>query len=330
MGSDPLQYLIKNYAVQSPPGEEDYLSAHWKVCLERLQIKTSQDHGILSISAKNTGLDTFERKGFIDSALEWINIVVHWLFLPRKIKMITLSAKAMPLCKAMRRPFNFDVFRQLYVLALVEESPLLKAQKHSPNILMIGDGHGVLSAVFKTVFPESRLVLVDLGKTLLVQAYHCQLAHPLKKHVLFNEANPALESDFVYCPTEFLESLEGFRFDIAINIVSMHEMNRLSICRYFDFLRKNMNKENLFYCCNREYKQFGGEEKILFSDYPWKPEDPIFFDGYCPWHQIYLSRRGAKNGPSLCGRRIPWVCYYHSYESGYGRVLHRLCTVSLD
>ncbi len=325
-----LLYLAENYNGAPPASEAPCISSHWQQCLERLKIKTDDEGKIIFLAARDTGLDTFERRGFLDALTEFLNMAIHWLRLPRKKELLKLSAKALSVCRAMKRPFNFDVFRQLYCLAVIKENfGVQGAPELCRNVLMVGDGYGILSAVFKEVFPESRLVLVDLGKTLLLQAAYCQLAHPGKKHRLFNEVD-ASSSDFVYCPAEFLEKLEGLRFDLAVNIVSMHEMNAGSIRRYFDFFRKNMNERNLFYCCNREYKQLKGGEKTLFSDYPWHPEDKIFFDEPCPWHQVFLSRRSGRS-PGLGGFRfLPRLNYYHSESKGYGRIRHRLCVLGVE
>lgn len=311
-----LHYLDERYNKSASANEKPHISSHWEACLRRLTIQTNADGSIISLAANDTGLDTFERKNFLDSLLDGFSIFFHWLFLPKKIALIRLTLAAIPVCKAMRRPFNFDVFRQLYCLELIESRTL----KDKPcRALMIGDGYGVLSAIFKSVFPNSSLYLVDLGKTLLLQAYHCQLAHPGKTHKLFTEITGAEVVDFVYCPAEFLESLSEFRFDIAMNIVSFHEMPADEIKRYFHFLRMTLREENLFYCCNREFKKLAGGEMTRFSDYPWKENDAVLLDELCPWHQYFFNRSSSYGTPR--------VSSYENKERGFGKIRHRLAVL---
>jgi hypothetical protein len=319
MNKKLLQYLNQRYNKNASADEKPHISSHWEACLQRLNIQTDTDGKIISLTSKDTGLDTFERKNFLDYLLDSFGIFFHWLLLPKKIPLIRLTLAAIPVCKAMRRPFNFDVFRQLYCLEIIES----RTPKDKPcRILMIGDGYGVLSAIFKSVFPHSSLCLVDLGKTLLLQAHHCQLAHPGKLHKLFNEVTREEFADFVYCPAEFLESLSEFRFDIAVNIVSFHEMPADEIKRYFFFLRKTLREENLFYCCNREYKKLSGGEMVRFSSYPWKEKDAVLLDELCPWHQYFFNRSSSYGTPR--------VSSYENRKLGFGKIRHRLAILSLE
>lgn len=322
-----LRYLIEHYVERSSPAEAPHLSSHWSRRLELLKIETAAGC-VVSVSAKDTGLDTFERRGFADRVFDACSMICHWLYLPGKFTLLKLSARALSVCRSMKRPFTFDVFRQLYGLRAILTNLPPKLKGRGMRVLMIGDGYGILSAVFKTVMPESTLVLIDLGKTLVLQAHYCQLAHPEKAHRLFNQSESLKTADFVYCPAENLESLSALRFDIAVNIVSMHEMNFPAIRRYFDFLRRTMARDNLFYCCNREFKELEGGEKTYFEDYPWRPDDRILFDEACPWHRFYFARHRAEIGPRPAGVRIPFVNYYHSKKSG--KIRHRLSVLALE
>ena len=64
--------------------------------------------------------------------------------------------------------------------------------------------------------------------------------------------------------------------DLAINTMSFQEMKKIDIELYFDFLRKVVKTENLFYCVNAVEKPmiYDGETiPIRFFEYPWLPED---------------------------------------------------------
>jgi len=324
-----LQFLIQNYIKSTTEGEKPFVSSHWSECFHFLDIRTDLDGNIVSLSTKNAGLDTLDRHSFLDFFLDWASIFLHWLCLPNKIKILKLSIKTFPVCKAMKRPFNFDVFRQLYCMEIIQRKIDVYSKGQRLSVLMIGDGYGVLSGLFKIVYPESSLVLVDLGKILLLQAYGCQLAHPQMVHQLFNEVERIEDTDFIYCPAEFLESLSEFRFDIAVNVLSMHEMNLYSIKRYFDFLRQSMNENNLFYCCNREFKNLKGGEKTRLSIYPWENSDQILLDELCPWYQFFLSHHGWGSAAHFVGIKIPCVNHFFNENIGFGKVYHRMVRMTV-
>ena len=192
------------------------------------------------------------------------------------------------------------------------------------NVLMIGDGFGVLASMFKSVFPNSTVVMIDIGKTLLFQAYRCQRAHPGADHVLATAEADLQSAEFVYCPAEQLESLGNLRFDLAVNTNSMQEMNDQTIQGYFDFLRGHFHPENLFYCCNRESKTMEGGEVSEFLNYPWRDDDRHLVDGVCPWLDYFLSWGRNLRGLSILGKRVPMVNYYD------GVTLHRLTVLATD
>ena len=188
-------------------------------------------------------------------------------------------------------------------------------------MIIIGDGYGFLSALIKEIFPNSLICLVDLGKILLFQAYYCEKAYPHSLHRLVSESSGTISQPdlgFLYCPAEFLEKLDKYSFDVAINIASMQEMNQSSINTYFDFLRRYMPPDNLFYCCNRKEKEMPGGEISKFFSYPWCNEDIHLVDEFCPWHNYFLSFSRAKNGPELFKIRIPFINYFD------GPHMHRL------
>ena len=156
---------------------------------------------------------------------------------------------------------------------------------------------------------------------MLFQAYCCEKAYPHSSHRLVSESLGTTNqpgSDFLYCPAEFLEELDKYSFDVAINIASMQEMNQSSINTYFDFLRRHMPPENLFYCCNRKEKDMSGGEVSKFFEYPWRSKDIHLIDEFCPWHNYFFSLGKTKNGLRFLGMRIPFVNYFD------GPHIHRL------
>jgi len=189
------------------------------------------------------------------------------------------------------------------------------------RVINIGDGDGFLSALIKEAFPRASICLVDLGKTLLFQAHYCIRLHPNASHVLVSESDKGADysgADFLYCPAEHLDKIDNLNFDLGINISSMQEMNKDSIETYFEFIRRHMNRNNLFYCCNREEKKLIGGEVVNFHSYPWSEQDVYLIDDYCPWYRYFISACKAQNGPRIFNIRIPFIHYFD------GAIRHRL------
>jgi hypothetical protein len=96
---------------------------------------------------------------------------------------------------------------------------------------------------------------------------------------------------------------------LAVNIVSMQEMNPETIAAYFAVLRQNPAPETVFYCANKLTKTLPDGTVARFADYPWRADDTIRVDAVCPWAQWTYSRRPP---------------FWH-YRWGQGRVIwHRL------
>ena len=178
--------------------------------------------------------------------------------------------------------------------------------------------------MLKEIYPEAKIVLVDLGKTLLFQSYYCQKVFPQAKHVLVKAGELVdNQADFIYCPSELLSELDDQKFDFAVNIASMQEMNEETVNQYFQFLRTHLHQENRFYCCNREEKRMAQGEISRFLSYPWQAEDQHFVDGKCPWYKYVLSHHRTEKGPQLGKWRIPLVNYFD------GEMFHRFSKLNV-
>lgn len=320
---DLLEHLIQSYycnGIKDP--ESMFISSHWRNLHELLTIETDKKGNLVKLSAKGTGIETYDREGYIDKLFDFASICSHLIHLPNREELLKLCMVAFKLCNKMGLNFTLDIFRQVCSLEILKRNLSERIHSSHINILMIGDGYGVLSAMFKSIFPNSTIFMIDIRKVLLFQAHYCQKAHPKYSHELLTSVTNINCADFVYCPIESLDILEKYKFDIATNIVSMHEMNFRTIQRYFNFLRKCLNPDNLFYCCNREFKILMEGEVTHFLYYPWQANDKILVDGFCPWHQYYFSKHTAEKGLSLFGIRIPWVNFYERIN--YGKIVHKL------
>ena len=180
---------------------------------------------------------------------------------------------------------------------------------NSPNrILIIGDGHGILSALLHMQYPKAQIFLVDLGAVLLFQSHYLNAVFPSAHQLLVRENEDSIEgATFIFCPAGHLDILCN-EFDLAINVASMQEMTPTVIESYFRFLRKSKTK--LFYCCNRLEKILVGGEVTRFMDYPWMLTDNHVVDELTPWHQWFFAPSFTANNIKFWGMPISFLKKY--------------------
>jgi hypothetical protein len=152
----------------------------------------------------------------------------------------------------------------------------------------------------------SRVILVNLNKTLLVDLFYLRLwmgddlfAANVDLVTSVDELNCALEKQVdssdgigrvIAIRAVDQALIQNSPIDLAINIASMQEMDPPVIAEYFESLRKSSLKEKLyFYCCNRKEKTLPDGTVTRFFDYPWLTHDQVIIDELCPWYQQYYS-----------------------------------------
>ena len=224
---------------------------------------------------------------------------------------------AKKIIKKMGLHFSLDAFRQVATLNLLNK--YIGTNNEPSRILIIGDGHGILSALIHTEYPKSQITLVDLGAVLLFQSHYLHEAFPQALQSLVEEGHDnCRDATFIFCPSGDL-GLLSLEFDLAINVASMQEMDPLVVARYFDFLRKS--KTQLFYCCNRLEKFLVGGEVTRFMDYPWDSSDIHLVDELAPWHQWFFAIGGASSNVKYMGVPVPFM---HQYDGPHWHRLTKL------
>ena len=317
-----IRYLFDQYYGDGAAAQDDdVVSAHWKDQRQLFQVTDNVARGPTPSFAFTWGC---KWTGLISRILGSSEILAHFILLPNKFRLLRFGAIARQVCKKTGLDPTFTVFRQVCSLELLHRNLPEELRANRMHVLMIGDGIGMLSALFKAVFPNSTITMVDIGKTLFYQAYYLQKAYPDNSHELASEVTDFEETDFVYCPAELLETIDEFHFDLAVNIASMQEMDSHTISRYFRFLRRNLNVNNLFYCFNRERKEIDDIEVSEFLNYPWLEADRYLVNEYCPWPRFYFGRTRTRIGPRILGVRVPLVNYYD------GKFMHRLVILATD
>jgi SAM-dependent methyltransferase len=265
---------------------EQGASSHWRLYASRFSIERAAD-GTL-VAAEGAGFGSASWTNWRHRIADQLTIAAHLARLPGRISLWRRYRRLVVVAQRMGQSATFDAFRQACTLELLDRHAATRTGA-GPRVLVIGDGHGILSALLKDRWPDARLTLVDLGRTLLFQTLNCQRAYPALEHGIAIAGSPLPQVDFLYCPADQLAALESATFDVAINVASMQEMTAATVAQYFAFLRRRMTNDNLFYCCNRESKTLPGGEVSAFSAYPWSIGDQVLLDELCPWHQYYLA-----------------------------------------
>jgi SAM-dependent methyltransferase len=308
-----LQYLYQKYYLDTET-YESFVSSHWEKMQETVSVEMDENN-YAGLSGNG-----FSYRSHISSPakmLSWLTIMSYLLRLKNTKELSRLIPAGLSLSKRIEVPFTYDCFRQICTFSL------LRRHASEGRIVIIGDGFGYLAAFIKMMWPRSQIFLIDIGKILFFQAYHCQKAFPDHSHQLSIDAggrtNPNAENaDFIFCPAEHTTSLKQFKFDVAINVASMQEMNSRTINEYFNFLRHTLKKKNIFYCCNRKKKIMPAGEISEFYKYPWTRGDRHLVDEPCPWHLFFWGFPNSAVGPQLLGWKVPFINYFD------GLHLHRM------
>jgi len=289
-------------------GEE---SSHWREFKKQFRTELSDGHSPGRILGYGFG-ESDRRPSWLGHCLREVEIATKLLLLSQRGLFWELL-KARRTVRKMGLFFSTDAFRHVCTMCL------LKTKLTSPpgTVALIGDGPGIMSAFLRETWPSARLILIDLGATLAVQAQNLEKAYPKDFHVL--AGGGGADAHFTYVPAENLGNLPAGEIDLAINVASMQEMKSVSVQKYFTILREKKTK--VFYCCNRLEKIMPDGEVSRFMDYPWLTKDSHLVDEPCPWHNWFL---GVSGKPAFrLGRfAVPLVRHYD------GPHWHRLTELS--
>ena len=222
------------------------------------------------------------------------------------------------IAKRQNRQFTNDNQRQCFTLALIRK--YLDLGSDDCN-LVIGDGYGVMSSLLLLHAPHRRAIVVNLTKPLILDMAYIRQALPGIRFALVSngeEMCAALADDsirMIGVRADDFESICEAAIGLAINVVSMQEMEPPVIKNYFNLLRGNKAQQTAFYCCNKLHKKLSDGTKLRFNDYPWRDGDSVLHNTICPWSQWYYD----KTPP-----------FWH-YRHGDGRVIwHRLALLEMD
>jgi hypothetical protein len=265
-------------------------SSHWKDFSQYSKVEADADGNILTIKGFGFGGSDDSRLAAKIVAAIGNQLMIAGLPYPG-ISADIKRSKAF--VTSMGLYFSQDAFRQACTKFFLAKE-IGKRKIPIRNILIIGDGFGVLAALMSEQYPEANIFLIDLGVTLFFQSYYLTKKFPNKQHTLIENGTQIKPgAGFYYCPAERVANFPVVELDLAINIASMQEMNPGMISIYFDLLRKRNTR--LFYCCNRLEKILPDGTPARIFEFPWKDEDEFLVDEPCPWHKFFVGRIGGKN-----------------------------------
>lgn len=210
-----------------------------------------------------------------------------------------LDRLALSITKKQERAYDLDVLRQTITLAFLSHH--LAGLTRNSVVAVIGDGFASMTTLLLASEFAKCVILVNLNRTLLVDllffekwASYEPISHDVNLVVDGEGAESFLNSErqqgVVAIQASNHALLSQFPIDLAINMVSMQEMDPPVIADYFADMRAvDTNTALPFYCCNREEKRLPDGTITRFTDYPWRDEDQVLIDELCPWNQQYYS-----------------------------------------
>ena len=124
---------------------------------------------------------------------------------------------------------NLDTLKFYEVLIALNKSGLLKPFREDKSqrktVLEIGAGWGGFGYQFKTLFPNSTYIIVDLPQTMLFSGVYLKTLFPQAKIGFAGEITGDISAyDFVFVPHYQFEQTQLPPLDLAINMISFQEM----------------------------------------------------------------------------------------------------------
>ena len=217
-----------------------------------------------------------------------MNLMHRYLLLKHEAERRT-SDCALEITKILDIYFNFNHVKHILSYDLIDSYGLFNTKDW---ICIIGDGHGFFATLIKRMIPDAKIIIINLGRSLLIDAYRFSQVFPYESAMLVR-GEPTdiqmMQHNIFYMEAENYKLLNGLPISLFINIASMQEMNMNVIQKYFDLMRSS-SVEPHFYCCNRVEKKLPDETVIRFFDYPWDGSE-ILVDELCPWYQVYPTSK---------------------------------------
>jgi hypothetical protein len=193
------------------------------------------------------------------------------------------------------RQYDMDLLRHALTLAFLRRH--LDLENETDPIAVIGDGFANMASLILANLPNSRIILVNLTKVLLVDMIFLHRAMPdVPMALVTNQADMKAALDrpdlrILAVRADNMDLLADAPLTLGINIQSMMEMDAPITAAYFDAMRRCPRPKTAFYCCNAEEKIWADGTVIRFADYPWQEDDQVLVHEICPWDRYRYTQR---------------------------------------
>ena len=175
---------------------------------------------------------------------------------------------------------NFDDLYHVYSAWQIKRICKL-LQKDPSTILEIGAGYGNLASKLKTIFINSKYIIIDLPEVLLIQNYYLNIFDSNMKIInLIDNSKTNIQDlynqnfDIALIPFNEFKNLKNIPFELAINTRSFGEMPKEVLGEYIQWIEDNICVDGLLYNTNR-YVFTKSKDKNKIRDYPydnfWEP-----------------------------------------------------------
>jgi hypothetical protein len=196
--------------------------------------------------------------------------------------------------------YNVDTlkfFEAMIALERGEVLSLFREPDRRRTVVEIGSGWGGFAYQFKTLFPNTTVVLVDLPELFLFSATYLKALFPGARAAFLGADESAVDlggedaPDFLFVPHTDYAKLPAFPLDLTVNMVSFQEMTTEQVDAY---VRQTYERDCRFlYSLNRDRSFYNPEltsVRSIMERYYWLHEIPILEVGYSKM----LDRRGAE------------------------------------
>ncbi len=262
------------------------VSSHWKKYGGETLISFDKDFSCVDLKAE--GFDDFKEKGILSSVK---NIPIDF-YIMRKLYPL-LSNRLIEAIESVvglqKRVMSYNCVKQALCLNSVQKSGL---DLNGKKIAIIGDGNGFMGMLLKNLYPDIKIIQINLAKVLMFDLIFTSLkANSYKLNVVLKSEDYLKSADFNFVPAEEIFGIELGDVDFFFNIASMQEMDLNVIKSYFKLIRSQNLAKSYFYCCNRVSKKLPDGTIISFDNYPWLESDKVLFDEVCDWYSEFPISR---------------------------------------
>lgn len=258
-----IETLYKKY--YSGDGSYEVTSSYWREYREKVTVIRENDDFVFKAEGC---ISAYHRKSLLSKLKHLpVDFLLTGLLTKHNATKNAVSA-AKDITSQLNIHFDFDHAKHVLSCDLIDSYGLF----NTPYLIcIIGDGHGFLSTLIKTIYTEAKILVINLGRNLLIDVICFSRIFPDVEPLYIHKPEDCKLIDnksIIFLEAEHFELMKKLPISLFINIASMQEMDMPVIEKYFDYMRAS-TVEAHFYCCNREEKTLPDGSIIRFVDYPW-------------------------------------------------------------